>query len=118
MTTADFLNLLITEVKNQNPLEPMKNSELLSQMSAIKSLEANTKMADQFTKLGLQVQLGSSAQMIGQQVLGKTAQGDEVKGVVQGVTVTGQTVNLVVDGEELPLENIEEIAGKVPSNGA
>ena len=118
MSSEDFLQLLITEVKNQNPLEPMKNNELLSQMSAIKSLEANTKMADQFDKLGLQVQLGSASQMIGQRVLGKSAQGDDVKGVVEGVIVEGQRVNLVVDGMTLPLENILEIAGKVPTNGA
>ena len=36
---SDFLRLLMAQVNNQNPLEPMQNSEFVSQLTQFSSLE-------------------------------------------------------------------------------
>ena len=42
----DFLQLLTSQISNQDPLEPMKDTEFISQMANIASLE----QMQQFTK--------------------------------------------------------------------
>ena len=40
----DFLNLLITQLKYQNPLEPMKNSDFIAQTAQFSALEQMQKL--------------------------------------------------------------------------
>jgi flagellar basal-body rod modification protein FlgD len=48
MSESDFLNLLVTELKNQNPLDPLSGSEYAAQLAQFSSVEQlenlNTKM--------------------------------------------------------------------------
>ena len=46
MAMEDFLQLLTTQISNQDPLEPMKDTEFISQMANVASLE----QMQQFTK--------------------------------------------------------------------
>ena len=39
MQMEDFLQLLTSQISNQDPLEPMKDTEFISQMANIASLE-------------------------------------------------------------------------------
>jgi flagellar basal-body rod modification protein FlgD len=36
---SEFLNLLVTQLKNQDPMNPMDNSEFITQMASFNSLE-------------------------------------------------------------------------------
>lgn len=40
LSQEDFMNLFVTQLKNQNPLEPMDNYQMASQMAQFSSLEA------------------------------------------------------------------------------
>lgn len=40
----DFMNLLVTELRNQNPLEPMDNKAMASQLAQFSQLELTEKM--------------------------------------------------------------------------
>lgn len=39
MGKQDFLQLLVSQLRNQNPLEPMKDTEFVSQLATFSSLE-------------------------------------------------------------------------------
>lgn len=43
--TDTFMALLLAELKNQDPLEPMKNSEMLGQMAQLNSLQQLTSIS-------------------------------------------------------------------------
>ncbi|MBN2652342.1 MAG: flagellar hook assembly protein FlgD [Spirochaetales bacterium] len=47
----DFLKILITQLANQDPLEPMKDKEFIAQMAQFSSLEQMKNMAGNFEKL-------------------------------------------------------------------
>ncbi len=42
----DFLNLLVTQLSNQNPLEPMDNMDFIAQLAQFGQLEATTNLGD------------------------------------------------------------------------
>ena len=45
----DFLQLLTSQITNQDPLEPMKDTEFISQMANIASLEQMQQFTDGFS---------------------------------------------------------------------
>ncbi len=69
-----FLMLLITELKNQNPLEPLDNKDLISQLSQLTSLEQITNMTKSvtdFVNASLSMQKAQAASMVGKEVVVK-----------------------------------------------
>ncbi|MGR9050150.1 flagellar hook assembly protein FlgD [Halobacillus faecis] len=46
----DFLKILMAQIKNQNPLDPMKDKEFISQMTQFSSLEQMTNMSQSFQR--------------------------------------------------------------------
>lgn len=104
-TSADemqtrFLNLLVTQLKNQDPLNPMDNSQMTTQLSQISTVSGIEKLNSTLEKL-----LGSysgtqtmqAAAMIGKTVLtaGSTLQLD-ADGAVGGVTLAGAADKVTV----------------------
>jgi len=43
--TDTFMQLLLAELKNQDPLEPMNNSEMVAQMAQLNSLQQLTSIS-------------------------------------------------------------------------
>ncbi|MEC9124226.1 MAG: flagellar hook capping FlgD N-terminal domain-containing protein, partial [Verrucomicrobiota bacterium] len=84
MQMDDFLQLLTSQISNQDPLEPMKDTEFISQMANIASLE----QMQQFTK-GFESFADSQKDMVAQAYLGRLVsisnEGTEVSGLVESV---------------------------------
>ena len=111
----EFLKLLLTELRHQNPLEPMKNDELLSQLTQIQNLEAMTSLSEGFKGMMRQQQVLGAGALIGRWVSGLTSEDGRVSGLVEGVRVVGKDVNLEVGDQLLPLGNIEQV-GAAPED--
>jgi flagellar basal-body rod modification protein FlgD len=83
-----FLKLLVTQLKNQDPLNPMDNAQLTTQLAQINTAsgiqQLNTTMQNLSTSL-LSAQSTQSASLIGRTVL---AEGSPHK-LADGKTVTG-----------------------------
>ncbi len=47
----DYMKLLVTQLKNQNPLEPMDNSEMASQLAQFSELSQLETMNSSFTEV-------------------------------------------------------------------
>jgi flagellar basal-body rod modification protein FlgD len=71
-----FLKLLVTQMKNQDPLNPMQNAELTSQLAQISTVNGIEKLNSNFTGLStdlnasmVQMQMLQGVSMVGRQVL-------------------------------------------------
>jgi flagellar basal-body rod modification protein FlgD len=107
----DFINMMITQLQNQDPLEPAKNEELLAQMSQIGQLQSSTDLQTSLKSMVLQNQIGSSATLIGKMVQGLGTDNSPINGVVNSVKVQDDGVSLELDnGYSLPLDRVTQIA--------
>jgi flagellar basal-body rod modification protein FlgD len=111
LKTEDFIKMMITQLQNQDPLEPAKNQELLAQMSQIGQLQSSTTLQESLRGMVLQNQIGAAAGLIGKMVQGLDGADKPVTGLVNSVKVTADGVNLELDnGKLLPLARVTTIA--------
>lgn len=86
-----FLKLLVTQLKNQDPLNPMQNAELTSQLAQISTVEGITNLKN--TMLAISGQIDVSQSMNAVAMIGK------------GVLVPGSNVKVGVSAEN-PAERV------------
>lgn len=104
-----FLQLLVLEMQNQDPLNPVDNSEMVAQLAQFSALEAQTHLNEKFEQLSGNVdQLNfiSAAQLLGKTVTGLDLNGEVRTGVVESVHLDGSVVMLTVDGELMSMAGI------------
>lgn len=102
-----FINLLVTQMKYQDPLEPMDNSEMLAQLAQFTALEQMMNVAQTGQK-----QLANS--MIGKYV--EYQYTDEASGQtfysvgkVDYVKITGDTPTLGIGDKEVSLDKVYQV---------
>lgn len=69
---VDFMNLLVVQLQNQNPLEPMDSSQMAAQMAQLGSLQALTNMNTSIQQMVNY--LASTNSMNAAQLIGKTVE--------------------------------------------
>ncbi len=93
----DFLRILITQLQNQDPTEPMDDREFIAQMAQFSSLEQITNMSEEFRRLS---GLLSGSQAVG--LIGRTVEVSAGERVLEGrvTEVTrGNDPQVLVDGQ-------------------
>lgn len=102
----DFLILMMKQMQNQDPLNPMDNSQYLAQMAQFSNLEQLTNMSQSFTT-------SQAFSLVGKNVKATTTDEHglsvDVTGKVEKATVDGSTITLTVDGKPVSLGNVVEV---------
>ncbi|WP_379965614.1 flagellar hook assembly protein FlgD [Ectobacillus sp. sgz5001026] len=103
----DFLKLLVTQLKNQDPSQPMQNGEFIAQMAQFSSLEQmtnlNQTMTDYITKSNNSI--SSSSNLLGKKVTWTDPVTNEQKSsAVTGITQKADGIYLKAGNDEF-LEN-------------
>lgn len=101
-----FLELMVTQLRYQDPLNPTDSAEFLAQTAQFTSLEKIQAVADQTAMMvSTQLAFGASS-LIGQTVTYTGEDGEEHTGTVTGTTFLPTGPVLDVDGEQVSLFNI------------
>src|SRR5437762_11750413 len=82
-----FLQLMISELSHQDPLNPMDNTQLVQQMGELRSIAASDQLTSTLQSLQTQQSLTAASSLIGRQVTALGAGGQDVSGTVSSVTV-------------------------------
>jgi len=104
-----FLKLMISELQNQDPLNPMDNAQMIQQIGTLREIAANTKLTDTLDAMSLGQNLSSASSLIGKSVAALADDGTEVSGVVSKVTVSNNVPTLQVGDKTVQLKNIRSI---------
>lgn len=113
----DFLKLLVTELRNQNPLQPTDNKDFIAEMAQFSSLEQMKNVSSAIEELNVnltflthQSLLTQGAALIGKQVSGLGENGDIVQGIVDSVKMQNSSILLQVGDNTLDLINVTDIS--------
>jgi len=64
----DYMKLLVTQMQNQNPLEPMNNDQMTSQLTQITQLELMESQASSFAKVLETTEHSYATSLLGKEV--------------------------------------------------
>ncbi|WP_420808987.1 flagellar hook assembly protein FlgD [Borrelia turcica] len=104
----DFLKLLITQLRYQDPTDPMKDKEFIAQMAQFSALEQMTNMSKSFEKLSSSLSINRDLDLLGKIVEFEHVDGEIIKGKVTNIKA-GVNPKIMVDGKYYAYENILSI---------
>jgi flagellar basal-body rod modification protein FlgD len=105
----DFLKLLITELQNQDPLNPTDNDKILEQISQIRSIESTTQLGQTLDAVTTGQNLASASALIDRQISALADDGSDVTGKVDRVSIANGIPKLIVGDKTVSLSNLREI---------
>ncbi len=109
-SSGEFLQIIFTELTNQDPLAPNETKDLIEQLSTLRSIESETQLVNGFDDLRKQNELTVSSALIGAFVTGLDEFNTPVASFVDSVSITrnGSILNLS-DGSRVPIDQIDEV---------
>jgi flagellar basal-body rod modification protein FlgD len=108
-TSSDFMELLLAQLSNQNPLQPMNDSEMMSQFTQLNSLQEIQKMASSLQKVMEGNQSMYAASLIGKNVSINQLNGIPKVGVVTGFSTENSEIFVQVDSTSYSLGDVIQV---------
>lgn len=111
-----FLELMVTQLQHQDPLEPVGQQEFLEQLAQFSVVEGVEQLNSQFSDM-LQLQvLTDGAQIVGR-VVEYVGDGGSETGVVRAAEVEDGRLQLDIDGHLVPIDAVQRV-GELAVNQA
>src|SRR3990172_5794435 len=82
-----FLRLMIAELQNQDPLNPLDNKDMLAQISQIREVGATDRLTETLDSVLLGQNIASATNLIGTDISALSDDGESVAGVVNRVSI-------------------------------
>lgn len=115
----EFLMLLVAQLRNQDPLNPMQDREFIAQLAQLNALEQMQQLNETLSAMAELTTLGQVASFIGKQVSGlERGTGELVEGVVTRVTIVDGNVMLEVGGKHVEVRDVVSISDPPPEPAA
>ena len=87
-----FLQLLTTQLQNQDPLNPMDDTQSVAELAQFSAVQATTSLNDSFSSFESNFSVMQSAGLLGKTV---SAQSTDASGNVSSVTGTVKTISVI-----------------------
>jgi flagellar basal-body rod modification protein FlgD len=107
----DFMQLLIAQLKNQDPMKPMEDKEFITQLAQFSSLEATEKLNSQLEELLGSQSLVQAATLIGKQATAKLPTGEVLTGTISEVRMISGQPTAIINGQEVDTSLITVLTG-------
>jgi flagellar basal-body rod modification protein FlgD len=109
MNDQDFLQLLVAQLKYQDPMSPTDDQSFIQEQAQFSTVEGITSLESTMTTMGQQQQLSSAVNLIGTQVDYTASDGSAQSGLVSSVSNTGGTVALQIGSANVALGSITKV---------
>jgi flagellar basal-body rod modification protein FlgD len=104
-----FMKLLLTQLRYQDPMNPMKDQEFMAQLAQMNTLSEMQKLNTNIEAMSETQSLTQGASLIGKAVQASTDSGDPTYGVVQAVRVQGNKVLLDLGQSTVALDDVQAV---------
>jgi len=128
ISMENFLTLFVTQLQNQNPLDPTDNTEFMSQLAQFSTLEQAQQQTEYLSDIS---SIGSASLQLDQISLASTFIGKTIKysddsdssetlsGIVEGVKLEEDgTVSFIIGGESVSISNFIEVDNTTTTTGS
>ena len=102
----EFLKLLVTQLQNQDPLDPVKNQDFIAQLAQFNSLEQMINLNTNFEAMNTMQSLTQATAFIGKQVVYNGTDGNPTSGAVTAIQVQDGKPMLVVGSSLLSISDV------------
>ncbi len=106
-----FMQLLIAQLKNQDPMDPVSQEDSIAQLAQFSTLEGIEKLNANFSSFMKLQQLSEGASLVGKNVEWLDSDGVRQQGVVESVSLKEGDLQLKIDGKQVPIDNVTAILG-------
>ena len=109
----DFMKILTTQLAAQDPMNPMKDTEFISQMANFTSLEQMRSLSKSFDSFSADQKMAAAPSFLGRQVSITDASG-EITGIVEAIKLKDGKPAVVVNGKTYETKLITGISTPPP----
>lgn len=110
LSSGEFLQIILSELSNQDPLAPNDTAAILEQLSSIRNIESQVALEGKLDALVTQNAVAAGSRMIGSYVKGLNNLNNPVEGLVESMSVqNGKPILNLSDGTALPAERVTEV---------
>ncbi len=105
------MQLLVTQMRNQDPLDPVKQQDFVGQLAQFSTLESLEQMNANFGDLLKLQELAQGTNLLGRSVsyLPEDGGSTATTGLVDAVQVDEGKLVLQVDGAAIPIDRVQQI---------
>lgn len=105
-----FMTLLVAQLRNQDPSSPMDTNQMMSQQTALASLEQITNVGEVSREQFALTMRMAALNMVGQDVSYTNADGEVVSGVATGASFANEVPSITVGDAKVALDHILSVA--------
>ncbi|WP_425060862.1 hypothetical protein SCACP_16160 [Sporomusa carbonis] len=98
----DFLKLLVTQLRYQDPMKPMEDKEFIAQMAQFSTLE-------QMQNMNSTMEMTQASGLIGLKVTWRSDSGQEKSGVVSAVRLVNGQPKLVIGDTSIEMSQVSAV---------
>jgi flagellar basal-body rod modification protein FlgD len=107
----DFLRLLVTQLKYQDPLKPTDQSQFMSQMAQFSTVEGISNLGKTLDTMNQSSAVSQAVGLIGKQVTYLQADGTSSTGLAGSVSLLDGSLTIHVGGDDVALADVLTVAG-------
>ncbi|MDR0869175.1 MAG: hypothetical protein LBN39_00120 [Planctomycetaceae bacterium] len=111
LTMTDFIKMMTAELENQDPMSPMSNTEMLSQINQLRQITSSDKLSTSIEALSLGQALTTASGLIGKTVTGVNSLGSEITGKIDKITIEDGVPKLHIGSSLVEIANITAVDG-------
>ncbi|MEF8787566.1 MAG: flagellar hook capping FlgD N-terminal domain-containing protein [Planctomycetota bacterium] len=108
LDSSQYMELLLTELKNQNPMQPMKNTEMMTQFSQLTTARSMGEMENSFEDVLKMQKLSGGVDLLGRRIRYNDGQQSGI-GTVESISRSDGQTRLEVDGRSVDLDSVVRV---------
>ena len=110
----EFLKLLVTQMRNQDPMQPVSDTEFIAQMAQFSSLEQTKSMSADITKLRQGNDFLQATNLLGKEVRLSIGDMAFTKGIVTDLNVKDGEARIIVGEKTYTLDQVNSVSAEAP----
>ena len=106
---GQFMQLLVAQLQNQDPMDPVSQEDTIAQLAQFSTLEGVEKLNANFSSFMKLQQLTSGSDLVGKTVEWVDKDGAHQQGQVESISVQDGVLQVKIGDKQIPLENVVSV---------